>query len=220
MVTIDEVGGRCTVGENGSSSRPALPILGDSFTFGVGVEDDEAYPSLLETQLQRPVFNLGVPGTTLENHLDTVEMRHAELSRPKFYVFALFVGNDLTDLVSWHEGHLRGPGAASGSRRFLNGVNATAHRLRLNRSRLFRLVKDRAVSLVHPNGTALMESLFLVARLDSDVFERSAHYLEMALDRLTRLSHALGFDFAFILLPDMCQVAPEIATARAGAYGL
>jgi len=46
-----------------NDKRPKIVVLGDSFTFGVGVNDNETYSSCLETLLKNKfaVINLGVP---------------------------------------------------------------------------------------------------------------------------------------------------------------
>ena len=61
QVTIDENGFR----SNGVAIRPeGRPIVavGDSFTFGDEVNDDESWPAWLEKSLERPVINGGVFG--------------------------------------------------------------------------------------------------------------------------------------------------------------
>lgn len=58
-----------------SAPEAELIALGDSCTFGWGVEDQEAWPSALSRRLGRPVRNLGVPGYSLlqgEALLDTL----------------------------------------------------------------------------------------------------------------------------------------------------
>lgn len=62
-VTIDADGFR----GNGAPAPPGRPVLavGDSFTFGDQVDDDETWPAYLERSLQRPVRNGGVFGYSL-----------------------------------------------------------------------------------------------------------------------------------------------------------
>src|SRR5690606_25037038 len=62
-VTIDADGFR----GNGPPAPPGRPVLavGDSFTFGDQVDDDETWPAYLERILQRPVRNGGVFGYSL-----------------------------------------------------------------------------------------------------------------------------------------------------------
>lgn len=47
-----------------------IAIVGDSFVFGSGVEEDEAFPAVLARRLgDRSVYNLGLPGTSLPEYL-------------------------------------------------------------------------------------------------------------------------------------------------------
>jgi hypothetical protein len=64
---IDDLGGRKVLHEEGmDKSRPVLPFLGDSFTFGVGVSDEETFASMLSAEVQDArILNLGLPGTPL-----------------------------------------------------------------------------------------------------------------------------------------------------------
>lgn len=73
---FDALGGRDTGGKGADAAGGVLPFLGDSFTFGFGVADGESFVSLLGPRLGRRVLNLGVPGTSLPNQLDIVELRH------------------------------------------------------------------------------------------------------------------------------------------------
>lgn len=64
-ITTDEAGIR----RNGSGSPPpGTPVLaiGDSFTFGLEVDDDGSWPASLERRLARPVINAGVFGYGLD----------------------------------------------------------------------------------------------------------------------------------------------------------
>jgi hypothetical protein len=36
-------------------------VVGDSFSFGYGVEEDERYSNLLETKLNTPIYNISIP---------------------------------------------------------------------------------------------------------------------------------------------------------------
>lgn len=69
--------------------RPAEPppgvrrvlVTGDSITFGIGVDDDEAFPEQLQAQLEDKghtnieVWNAGVPGYAMADHLGNLRKR-------------------------------------------------------------------------------------------------------------------------------------------------
>ena len=87
----DEFGFR-NVGRSYEEARVAF--LGDSFTFGVWVEESETFPSLIEERLDVPVLNLGQQSFYVEQYamvLDWLLARHA----PEVIVAAIFP-NDLT----------------------------------------------------------------------------------------------------------------------------
>src|ERR1700758_747153 len=44
-------------------SEAEIVTLGDSWTYGAGVPSDAAWPHVLSERLNRPVYNMGVPGT-------------------------------------------------------------------------------------------------------------------------------------------------------------
>ena len=61
QVSIDENGFRSNGSVNRPEGRPIVAV-GDSFTFGDEVNDDETWPAWLEKTLERPVINGGVFG--------------------------------------------------------------------------------------------------------------------------------------------------------------
>jgi hypothetical protein len=64
-VTIDAAGLR--VGHHAAAGKePCILAVGDSYTFGDGVNDDETWPYYLEELLRRPVINGGVFGYGLD----------------------------------------------------------------------------------------------------------------------------------------------------------
>lgn len=96
-------------------------VLGDSFTAGHGVEEIDAFPSLLSRYLQGNtshtghirVINAGVPGFGTIHEVGLLK-KLADILHPDLVVLALFVGNDIRDnllgltgqVVSW-DGLLR-----------------------------------------------------------------------------------------------------------------
>ena len=75
-----------------------IVCIGDSSTFGWGVDDEYTYPQLLETRMDRPgeppveVFNLGIPGFTTRHGLGVLRHYALELEAD-FFVFS-FGAND------------------------------------------------------------------------------------------------------------------------------
>ncbi len=80
------------------AERPRLVAVGDSFTFGWGVEAHEAWPARLETRLAeqgRPVelINLGKPGADLVEYLRLLHTNAMPL-RPDLVLLEFLPGSD------------------------------------------------------------------------------------------------------------------------------
>jgi len=73
-------------------------VLGDSLTFGLGVEDGETFPALLEKKLGAPYrcVNAGLPAFGTFQELVVFEDSVAPLA-PDLVVVAFYAGNDLDD---------------------------------------------------------------------------------------------------------------------------
>lgn len=96
-------------GLRGEDPRPRRPetyrivCLGDSFTWGLGVADDEAYPHLLEQRLSRrfpgvdvQVLNAGVPGYGTADELRYFGSR-VEALDPDLVIVQFLAENDFND---------------------------------------------------------------------------------------------------------------------------
>src|SRR5262245_17610995 len=65
-IRINELGFR----ESSDISAAEIFTLGDSFTFGWGVNEEESWPGLLESRLNRVVYNLGVHDSSPRQELE------------------------------------------------------------------------------------------------------------------------------------------------------
>jgi hypothetical protein len=92
--------------------RPVIAVLGDSITFGHGVEDTETLPAQLGAVINEYQFvNAGVPGYNLRQETATFTDRIAELNPAA--IVLVFFPNDLDDLetaVLADDGSLHMPG--------------------------------------------------------------------------------------------------------------
>ncbi len=86
--------------EVGPKQGERILILGDSYTCGYGVEQNETFPDLLEQKLGVEVINGGVGGWELIHQLHYARAHLAEL-KPDLVVLALFTGNDLIGNLDW-----------------------------------------------------------------------------------------------------------------------
>lgn len=109
-VTVDSLGYRAV--EELDRVKPRnetrVLLLGDSFTFGYLVDDENTMPSQLERQLQSQcdrrirVINAGVGGTTI---VTAAEMAERSLELDIDLAVLTFTENDITDLASplWYQ---------------------------------------------------------------------------------------------------------------------
>jgi len=88
------------------NSGTKILVLGDSQTFGFGVEDDETYPAVLEKMLRGrgydvTVYNAGVPGHSTAHELRNLK-RLSNIIRPHLVVVGVYI---IDSLVSRDEGN-------------------------------------------------------------------------------------------------------------------
>lgn len=80
-----------------------IVVLGDSWTFGYGVEDDEGWVARLADRLpRRSVINLGLIGSGPEQYVRVFETFGAALE-PKLVIFGVFPGNDVRDTRTFRQ---------------------------------------------------------------------------------------------------------------------
>ncbi|HID28739.1 MAG TPA: SGNH/GDSL hydrolase family protein, partial [Desulfobacterales bacterium] len=70
-----------------------IVTVGDSFTEGSRVSDDEPWPVLLGKKLNRNVYNLGISGGRPDYYLNVFRAFGLDL-RPKIAIFMIYEGND------------------------------------------------------------------------------------------------------------------------------
>ncbi|MBO33321.1 MAG: hypothetical protein CMM74_10155 [Rhodospirillaceae bacterium] len=231
-VAIDEHGARATSVPI-SGEGPVVPFLGDSFTFGIGVEDTETFVSLLDSGSAADYLNLGISGNSLPQQIDIVNKRHRELGSPSLYVFVFFVGNDFQNLVESHSGadievSASGEGSTADRYRTLNSRLSWLSRTNeyvLNHSALRRLyllqwARHKVLLLVNRANADLMDPVFLIMRTGRSYLPGARQYFEQELRRLEDTARKLDFDFAFVILPDRHQINSGLLEAKSAYYGL
>ena len=97
-VTTNEQGFRITTHSSAHlSPHPFIVFLGDSITFGYGLEDDEAIPARIQKALpQYTIINTAVPGYNLKQQTAVYRKKIASLM-PEALVL-IFHPNDLEDI--------------------------------------------------------------------------------------------------------------------------
>lgn len=214
---FDELGARVTGDRRGRT--PLIPVLGDSFTFGIGVEDDETFASHLARKSGRRVLNLGVPGFSLKEELDIIEFRHEELGSPPLYVFVAYAGNDLYE--TWARAAQPAPsGAAPKSPPWYARANALVyHHPLLRTSYLLQFSRQSLLTFLDPSRKTGMDFLFLLIR-DEAFLEECVRVYSKQMERLERLGREKSFETIFVVIPAKYQIDQEQFEAKAVYYGI
>lgn len=217
-VHITPWGTRAT-GADGTG-KDAIVFAGDSFTFGLGVDDRETFVSRICREQSLTCLNSGFPGSSLSSQLNALEANLEEWGQPTRVVFVFFAGNDLPEIVSLAERAEQRPvQPPARTLSLLRGLNQTVNDSPLlSRSYTLRLFKATARTWAAPNSMDLMFST--AAGASGDFGRRARTALIAALDRLDQLSKARGFSASFIVLPDRYQVFRPLMIDKAHYYHL
>ena len=81
--------------DKGFSRQVTTVFLGDSFTFGLGVDDNAVFTSLLHSLSYGEVLNAGIPGYANDQQLLLIE-RLIDF-KPETLIWMVYLGNDLLD---------------------------------------------------------------------------------------------------------------------------
>ena len=207
--------------------RTRLMVVGDSQTYGTGVENDEAYPAVLERldpSLQ--VINAGVPGYGPDKQLLLLRETIGTWS-PDLVVLAFF-WNDLFDarqaeynrpVLRDGKVHFVPPEPASPEHPAFRVFNARKEK-RARRyaivpveSRLYRFVSDRTKLLRYAIQARLGgEERRALPRAFAPGEEDAAWPLCYALLReIAQVARTGGARFALLVVPDQVQVEPDVS---------
>ena len=231
-VSIDEYGARVTPDSIISDAR-FIPFVGDSFTFGIGVDDNETFVNLLDVVPNVDLLNMGIPGSALSHHIDIVERRHAELGAPELYVFVFFLGNDFQNLVEGRnireiesvESETNSSESLyptlSSQLDWLSSMNEyVLSNYTLRRIYTIQWVRHKLLLLFNQANADLMDPVFLITRTDRPYLEDAMEYFDEELQRLIATARVLQFEFAFLVLPDRHQVNSELLEVKLSYYGI
>lgn len=230
---IDEFGGRATCARLRSETARAVLLFGDSFTFGIGVEDCDTFASLLASNLEAfRVVNLGVPGTALPEHLFIASKRQSTIGEGAVLLFFVFLGNDIDGMIEakpyWWEAP-EGTGSekvgqlkrSTVSRKLLEVLNAVSHRRPFSHSYLVQMSRTVALRMLLGQRATSVDPIF------KGMFTRNAEYLDAMrtalrqnLTQLRTLAPGVGTTALLVAIPDRYQIVEAIRNRQAEYYGL
>lgn len=207
--------------DSARSGKHRLIMMGDSFTFGVGLEESEAVPAVVQQKLGTTAFeviNAGVSGWGPQNALAWLETEGSSLSG-NCLVYAFFEGNDVVDgtvanLYQLSNGQLaRSPlhdrsdqvARIDESMRALPG-----YAFLLRHSQLFNVARSAVFSRIAVRDAA-NASQRLYANIDSAGFGKALTLNTATLQKLSEIGEARFGGFGMILIPMLGQVSPRAA---------
>jgi hypothetical protein len=225
-IHTDHWGGRVVPSVKQADGKPLIPVLGDSFSFGLGVKDDETFINLICKKSDAVYLNLGAPGSSLPNQLDILEFRHKELGSPGLCVFVFYLGNDFSDMIKYYDDSSNDQSKNSGIIDFLKG------RSFVQRSYVVQFIlhylSDEAISHPKhkshyyrtPDGKRLSNSIYLLMSRSNQYSAEAETALNRSLDRLESLAKNLHFHPEFIVIPDKHQTDSYLFKKQASVFCL
>ncbi len=134
------------------NTSKSIVFIGDSFTFGIGVSDQETFVSLIQQKINaKPEFefaciNASVPAYSISQYRRWITEQSLE-QKPSMVIVCLFMENDWVSLyrelgTDWFEPHRPTSGRFGGL--FYYNIN------------LYRMVKNRLINTIDPEGYRFM----------------------------------------------------------------
>jgi len=222
---IDEYGCRRTVPTH--TTMPLIPFLGDSFTLGLGVRDEDTYISHLQYYFVQRFINLGITGSALPQQISLIKLRHEALGHPHLYVFAFFFGNDFSDMMTFDDNTTTSQGTILDNQYGLNENQDTLSQWnywllnsQFRHSYLVQYTRQMAGRWMYSRYSSRhMDPVFMLMDTRNHAYHiRAMTLLERYLDQLVVLSKNKHFDILFLAIPDKYQsVSPAL---KAAYYGI
>lgn len=208
-----------------------IAALGDSFTFGYGVEEEEAWPRLLEERLSErtegrgriELVNLGVGGYGTFQQLSWLA-RKWEALQPDLVIIAFYVGNDPSDnaLALSRETEGSGAGGAAGAGAGGPGRMEALKRWLGSRLHLFTFVSTRADELLVRTGLRQLVYPFemeVLRREPSTAVETAWEATAEALRRVAAFSEERSLPLLLVVVPMKHQISDAVWDRLLGYYG-
>lgn len=198
LVTTDRHGFRANPFKTGNRG---LMILGDSFTFGFGVENHESFPGVLARRMPDwNVFNAGYTGgMALDTQFVYLREHYHEL-QPRVVVFQFFSGNDFDDMAAniWIKGTNGLPTAVLSSYR-CDGSRQLRYRRAGKLGTLTAWIRRHSCL-----GACLMDRVapLLPRRARSEGVHAGVNRSVALVDALLDHSKAHGYKLAFMFVPN------------------
>jgi hypothetical protein len=207
VTTITEDGYRAPA----AIGKPDVIFMGDSFTYGQGVTDDQAFPAIYCKTAGLNCANLAVPGSSTLYEVDHLEAYLKTKNwRPKLVKFFFFTGNDFADNLDAAEKRSKGQdylpyelnqNQAAAAKK---GIVERTIDFGLRHSNLLRIAYFKVLPIIRNDPDEAQASLNKALEITSN-----------ELQRLDKLSQQYGFHYQlYVIYPE-----PEIRHDKYQALG-
>jgi hypothetical protein len=221
IVKIDSLGGRANGSNTARSIVDIIPFVGDSFIFGLGVEDNEHITALLADDLKVNFFNLGVLGTTLPQQRYILHCRLDDLGRPKKVLWAFFLGNDFEELIRYHETETE---PIIGKKQ--NGLVSAINRLIYHNDVLKKIYtiqffgRTMMVLFSKERGQQCPGIFKIMLTGNEGYLAQVSMRLDEELSAIVAEAEREQFEPFFILIPDTHQINSDVRKRRSDYYSI
>ena len=175
--------------------------LGDSFTFGAGVNEEATWAARLAGLAKREVINLGVPGHGPSQYTKILERYGLGLG-PKLVLYAVYT-NDLEDSVRYEE-WLRGKRRRPSLKRYLRQNSATYNLFR--NLRLPKREKSRYIEVPGVHLTLLPRKLKDPYDLGTENYPLGLQLAARQIELAYQHSHRIGARFVLLYFPSKEEI--------------
>lgn len=230
-VHINKLGARSNGNSDNADTSKLIPFTGDSFVFGVGVEDENSTVALARRATGLNLVNLGVTGTGMHFQRKMIEKRYKELGKPKKVVYGFFLGNDFADIITEQMKDNDTPKeveksvaatvsntAAPSSNTLLWKVNYFVNQnFLLKRSYALQYIKEKLLALKNKGEAKVIKPVFYV------MDRQNKDYLAMATKALDKEVQALAaqpYKSIVVIYPDRKQVYDQLRKDVGAYYGV
>ncbi|MCI0657213.1 MAG: SGNH/GDSL hydrolase family protein [Acidobacteria bacterium] len=193
-----------------NTTQPNIVVLGDSYTFGAGVNDGEEYASVLERELGGSfrVINLGIGGWGLTQEIRRYDDFGARY-KPKAVILQ-FSANDPRDnlkcaITEFRDGRFEFRDTSEGIYR----VKELLSRSWIQKSQIYNLLRDRIYRLME-SRVVEKERATLGGGISSAESAEERVYVEL-LRRFAEDLHGNGVGLVFLSVNGQLDSFPEIA---------
>lgn len=192
-------------------AQPNIVVLGDSYSFGAGVNDGEEYPAVLERKMggSSRVINLGIGGWGL-----TQEIRRyydfGSLYEPKL-VIVQFSANDPRDnlkcaITEVRDGHFQFHDSPEGIYRIKELLSHSW----IQKSQIYKLFRDRIYRLMESRVVERKRANLYSGRIEAAEPAEERVYVEL-LRHFAESLHGSGVNLVFLSVNGQLEGFPEIA---------